>query len=214
MSDREARALAAGDEIEVNGISYRLRPAVAQHLCDLERDALRHFKREYLQSYRDGLSLMENGDAKGLYQKKLEEVAAWDLSCLPQKDAYDVSMVPITAEVKAWLKSTFGTESENDDAARALLGNALDTRKLTSEQVVSMSGGVAPFKGRIRYDQWWVTASFEGQVSFLTTSVRYEHKEITSQDVAGWPISKIIEGAKMVERLTTAELGNISDSLP
>ena len=40
MGDREARILGAGDKITVGEVEYTLRPVVAKHLCDLEREAL------------------------------------------------------------------------------------------------------------------------------------------------------------------------------
>jgi hypothetical protein len=205
-TDREARMLAAGDVVEVEGKEYRLRPVVAQHLCDLERDALRHYKRQYLQTFADNQDLMGKRSQEKI-DREMERVAKWDLIDLPQKEAFDTSQVPVTDEVKEWAAENHDKVPETEDGIRRLLTAALDMGRLKPEQVKEMSGR-APLKGRVRYDQWWVTASTNGMLSFVLSSIKHEHPKVTREDVAGWPFETLIEASQKVERLTSAKMGN------
>lgn len=205
-SDRESRVLAACETIEIDGKEYKLRPIVAQHLCDLEVEALRHYKRQYLETFSENADLIPNGSA--LIEKKIEEVARWDLSDLPQKDAYDVSRIPINDQIKKWVTDNNDELPDTDNGIKAIIVNALDTGKLSPKDVRKLSGRT-PIQGRVRYDQWWVTASMNGQISFIVSSVKYEHPEVTKKQVAQWPFGKIAEAARKVESITTASMGNI-----
>jgi len=207
-TEAEARALAAGDTIEVKGKTYTLRPVVAQSLCDLEREALKHYKRQYLETYAENADLLSNGKATELIERKMDQVAGWDLNNLPQKDAYDVSLIPITDKIRKWAEEHGGEEQQSDNAIRAVLSVALENGDLKSSQVKQMTGK-NPIRGRVRYDQWWITATMTGMVAFIAAGVRREHPEVTRNQVDNWPFPKIAEAARTVERLTAASVGNI-----
>ncbi len=206
MADREERILAAAEEIEVNGVVYKLRPVVAQHLCDLEREALRHYKQQYLQTFKENADLLGNNSREFL-EKKLNEVARWDLEDLPKKMAYDASRVPITKRAKEWIKGAYGEVPKTDEGIRRVLSSALDDDQITADQVKEMTGKT-PLCGRIRYDQWWITASWEGMISIVLSSIRWEHPEITKEDIAGWPLLKVTEASRIVESISSAAMGN------
>jgi len=205
--DREARVLAAGDKLDVNGELYTLRPIVAQHLVDLEREALEHYKAQYLETFVKNKHLLGDKADEVLLQK-MEEVARWDLNDLPRKVAFDVSRVPITEKLKKWVEEKFDEVPETDAGIRSLVSTALDQERITSDQIKEMSGK-GPLQGMVRYDQWWVTASTEGMVSFITSSVCHEHPNVTRKVVASWPFSKITEASRRVEKITSADMGNM-----
>lgn len=209
-TDREARLLAAGDIIDIVGEDgktkqYKLRPVVAQHLCDLEREALRDYKRQYLETFTQNADLLPGGAE--IVQKKFEEVARWDFSDLPKKTAYSVAHILPGDVIRAWIKDTYNEVPETDSGIRAVLVNSLDNGKISMEEVQRMCGK-APIRGTVRYDQWWVTASMAGMISFITSSVRYEHPEMTREKVAQWPFQKVAEAARTVESITAAKMGN------
>lgn len=211
-NDREARLLAASECIDIPGDDgkvkqYKLRPVVAQHLCDLEREALKEYKRQYLSTFTENADLLPNG--ADLITQKFEEVARWDFSDLPKKNAFDVSHILPGDEVKAWIKTNFGECPEADNAIRAVLVTSLDNGKLKPDELATLCGGKKPRQGTVRYDQWWVTASMAGMVSFITSSVKYEHPEMTREKVAQWPFPKIAEAARIVESITAARVGNM-----
>ena len=199
--------LAAGESIEVNSKRYKLRPVVAQHLCDLEREALRYYKRQYLQTFVQNADLMGNGDVSALMERKMEEVARWDLGDLPQRDAYDASRCPVTDVAMKWATEKLGEKPDSDIALKAMLNTALDNGELTPVQVKEMTGAV-PLHGKVRYDQWWITASVEGMISLITSSIQYDHPEVTREIIAQWSFGKLAEAAHMVTSVTVPNLKN------
>jgi len=204
-SDREARIVGAAETIEVGGKEYKLRPVSVQHLCDLQREALRHYKRQYLETYHDSADLLGNG--KALMEQKIQEVARWTVRDLPQMDVFDVSKVPLTPKIVGWLEKNFDDLPESEDGKRAILSNSLDVGMLSPDDLKNLSGR-GPVRGKVRYDQWWVTAIFEGMVRFILSSIRIDHPEVTMDVISGWPISKIAEASRKVESVATADLGN------
>jgi len=205
--DRESRALAAGDLIEVNGKEYRLRPVRVQNLCDLENDALQYYKRQCLQTYKENLDLLDVEDQKHFMREKLDEVARWGVQDLPHKSAFDVSLVPVNDKLKKWISDEYGISPERDTGYLALLSNALDNGNITPEEIQKVSGR-KPISGRVRYDQWWMTANYSGMVCLIYNSVRSDDDKVTKDEIKSWPFPKIAEAATIVERLTAANMGN------
>lgn len=205
MGDRVNRMLGAGEILTIDGIDYMLRPVVIQHLGDLERESLKHYKRQYLETFSENADLISNGEE--LVREQLMHVAKWTIQDLPQREAFDASSIPVTNKLKNWVGEEYSETPETDEGIRALVGHALDNEKLTIDKVKELSGAF-PRRGRIRFDQWWVTGSKEGMISFIYSSVRRDHPEVKKEDVAVWPIQKIIEAARIVESLTSAAMGN------
>jgi hypothetical protein len=197
--------LAAGDIIEVEGKQYRLRPVRVQSLCDLEKDALAFYKRQYLTTFKENADLIGVGDEA--LAKKLDEVARWGLEDLPKREAFDCSSIPVTDALKSRLLEHFETEIDNDMMFRLFLSTALDTERITVDEVRQLTGK-GPRRGLVRYDQWWITSCVEGMVAFIYSSIRQEHPELTRSDVANWTFAKLTEASSLVERLTVASVGN------
>lgn len=139
----------------------------------------------------------------------MEEISSWDLEQLPKKTSYDASELPVTPAVRALAAERGpGEVPEDDDAVRALLTWMLDTKAATPDEVAKAAGR-RPAAGTVRYDQWWVTARLEGMVAFIWASVRYDHPMATREEVARWPLGKIVEAAQTVQRLSVPALGNM-----
>jgi hypothetical protein len=205
--ERERRMLGAADSITVNGKDFKLRPVVAQHLSDLEQLALSTFKRNYLKTYRDNLDLLPPPEREGLMAKKLAEVAVWDLKDLPYKQAYDASRVPINDALTEWLVEHYGELPKTDKGIIALVDVALDTDEITSDEVKALTEK-APIQGRVRYDQWWVTASINGMISMIASSIKQDHPETSTKDVSQWPFPKLVEASRKAESVSSASMGN------
>jgi len=211
MGEKEARALGSGSKIAVEGVEYTLRPITVQHLCDLEREALQFYKRQNLSTLTANADLLGN-KADELIRRKLEELAKLSLDDLPRKTAYDVSRVPITDDLRKWAEEyrseVGGSDGELSDArVRALVVTALDQERLTPDEVKKMTEK-RPVQARVRYDQWWVTGCFEGMVSFILSSIRHDHPDVTKEQIRDWPVSAIFESAREVETITAPNLGN------
>ena len=206
MGDREARILAAGEKITVNNKEYMLRPVVAQQLCDLERDALRYYKREVIATYVGTADLIPDGIQR--LRDKQDEVSLWGLDDLPQKKAYNCAKVPVTDELRKFLSNLYDELPDGDLAIRVLLNHALDKKQITTKEVESLCGKL-PLIGKIRYDQWWVTGASEGMVAFVFSSLKHDQPSMSIKEVMQWPFQKIIEAAGIVEHITVADLGNM-----
>lgn len=206
MSDREARALAAGDTIDVAGKEFRISPVGMRQLHEVQRAAVKYYKREYLSTYADNMDLLPEKQRSELMQRKFDEVAKWDVGNLPVKLAYDVRAVPINAKLKSVLEDEFDELPEGETELRFLLASALDRELISVSDVMELTG-VRPRKARIPYDSWWVTAVREGMVAFVLASLQ-NHPEVKREDVERWPLHKIVQAAKLAERLTVPDLGN------
>jgi hypothetical protein len=205
--EREARALGAGEPFEVNGRSYTLRPVGIGHLADLEREALKIYKRQYLETFAENADLLPKGQAEKLLREEMVKVARWTVDDLPKRTAYDASQVPITDSLKKWVEDSFGELPGEDRSIRALVTASLDSEQLTPERVKKMTGR-PPLRGNVRFDQWWTTGDLDGMISIIYYSIKKDHPEIVREDVASWSPGKLIEAARMVESLTTASMGN------
>ena len=118
-----------------------------------------------------------------------------------------MSRVKVNDKAKKWIEENYGDLPDTEAGQKALLSNALDTGKLKPDQLKKMTGK-GPLQGKIRFDQWWVTASMTGMISFIASSVRRDHPQITKRDVAEWPFNKIAEAVRKVEQITSASMGN------
>lgn len=208
MGDREARALGSGSTIRVRDREYLLAPITMKTLHELQRESLRSYKRQYLETYIDAGSTLPDG----VLERKLEEVARWDVSSLPPRKAHSVASVPITESLEKRLRTIYASYATDDFpegtvARQAILSTALDRGDIESSEVRELTG-VSPRVGYVPYDLWWVTATHEGQMVFVAASLQVNHPQMSRRDVEGWPIAKVIEAARLVETITAPDVGN------
>lgn len=201
--NREARAMGAAQTVQVDGATFKLRPIMVRHLCDLQMNCLDYYKDQQIKTLRKAADLLPSDELV----KRVDRVTDMGLHNLPQVEAFDVSRVPLTKALLEWLKEQYGEAADNDVGNRALVANSLDSGVLGSDQVKKMTGA-SPVKYKIPYDQWWVTAVLEGRVQFVLTSIRYDHPDVSAEQIYQWPIAKLAEAARKVEVTTSADLGN------
>jgi hypothetical protein len=159
-----------------------------------------------LETFQQNADLLgDNG--RDMLAEKMEAAATWDVDSLPQRDAFDVANVPLNDKIESWLAENFGDLPNTESGVRALLVTALDQQRIRPKDVKAMTGK-APIKGRVRYDQWWVTASTNGMVALIFAALRRENVGLSKADVAQWPLPKTIEAARKVAELTAASMGN------
>lgn len=206
MGDKEARVLGAADTIEVDGREFRISPVGMRQLHEVQRAAVKYYKREYLTTWSDNADLLPAGQRAELLQKKLDEVARWDVGNLPIKLAYDTRNVAINEKLKAALEDEFDEVPESELGIRLLLAAALDREVISASDVAKLTG-TYPRKARIPYDSWWVTAVREGMIAFVLASL-HAHPEVKKEDVEGWPLAKIVEASRLAESLTAPAVGN------
>lgn len=208
MSDKEARVLAAADTIEVNGKEFKLHPIGMQQLHEVQRAAVEGYKRDYLQTWSKNLDLLPGDRRDEMLERKFDEAARWDIGNLPVKLAHDVRPIPITQELTAWMEKVHGDVPKTESAKRAVVASTLDSGGLKPEQVEQMTG-VRPKQVKIPYDSWWVTATYDGMITFICASLNTGGQKIERKDVAEWPLAKVMEAARKVEQVTAPALGNM-----
>ena len=209
MGDKEARALGSGDRITVGDREYTLSPTRFGALEEVQREALRSYKQAYLQTFKDNPDLFD----EDTILRKVEETARWDISSLPKKRAYSVASVPLTdallEELKCISPEMYAQIDESDNQGKlALLNTYLDQGRISKEKVEELSGK-SVFSSLIPYDMWWVTSNYAGMRCFVRSSLQVKHPNVTDAELKAWPLGKLILAAKIVEKLTTPEVGNM-----
>ena len=219
-SDREARMLGAGEKFTVKEtrvgrrgktniveVEYTLLPNRVKELSELEREALKSYKREYLLTFKENADLL-GSDSDTVLANEMRQVAGWSVDDLPQKTSYAVNWVPVTDKLKAHLDSTFGFPPESDEGAKLLTMYALDNGLMTPDKLKELTDRY-PVSGKIRYDNWWVTGTIEGMIAYIYSSVKQSHPEITKEYIRdNWGQLKIVEASRIVESLSSAQVGN------
>lgn len=211
-TDREARALGAGESITVNGKDYNLRPINVRALADLERSALRYYIRKYLEAWKENLDLLPGANGIELMKSKMEEASKWDLDDLPTHSTFGMAGVPVTDPLREWVQRTFDIDQDrakdfSDLTYMVMTAMALDNKQISPVQVKSLTGKL-PREAQVRYDQWWVTAVREGMIAFVFTSIGADGQGVPKNEVDDWPLHKLVEASRMVENITVASLGN------
>lgn len=190
----------------MDGKEYRISPVGMRQLHEVQRAAVRYYKREYLATYADNLDLLPERQRAEMLAKKFDEAAKWDVGNLPIKLAYDTRMVAVNEKLRSALEDEFDEVPESELGVRLLLAAALDRELISPDDVFKLTG-VRPRKARIPYDSWWVTAVREGMIAFVLASLNGQ-PGVTKEDVEAWPLHKIVEASRMAEGLTAPALGN------
>ena len=213
MSDKEARATGAGDSIEVNGKTWHLVPLRMTQLHEIQRKALSSYKSSYLQTYAENAKLLGQ-DAHALLERKLEEVAKWDVSALPAKFAHSCEHIPVNNKILELLKQTLDLSDEevtalskNEKNVRGRLTILLDQEMITIAQIEKATKET-PRRVRAHYDMWWASATHEGRISTIVASLQRHHPNVTKEDIQDWPIDSMIEAVNIIELLTAPQVGN------
>ncbi len=207
MSDAEARVLAAGETVSVDGRDVIVRPITMQSLHEVQREAVKYFKREYIQTFADNADLMPDGTGAELIRQKLEEAARWDVGDLPTRTAFDVRGVVLSDLLLREMGKLVGELPDQEPSKRAVLATLLDQGRIAPDKIKEWTG--SPVRSaRVPYDSWWVTAVYSGMVTFVWAAVRADDPSITREQIGRWPLAKIMEAARLVERLTAPALGN------
>lgn len=210
MSEAMARALAAPGPytVIIGDKECTVRPLGIQELSEVERECLKQFKRDLLETYSSNVDLL--GD-KGitLLEKKFEEIASWDVENLPPKNAFDHRRIEVNDTLRAWMfENQDMTKDTEDKKAKRLIAASLDQGLLTEADYKRMVGKNAP-KMKIPYVNWWVTGCFSGMIQFVWTCFR--HNGVTREQVVEAMRNRmdmLVELSTEIERLSSPSVGN------
>ena len=104
MSDDTARAVGAGGStVEIAGKQCQVRPLSVKELLEVERECLKTYKRQHMESFAESVDLLPEPEQIGAVRAELVKTSAWDKSNLPPKFGYDHSRIELTDGLRAWL---------------------------------------------------------------------------------------------------------------
>lgn len=210
MSDKEARALGAGVTFTVGDQTFMVKPLSIRQLQEVQREALRFYRRQYIQTFADNVDLLEHG--RKLLEQKIEEASRWDVEDLPTKATYDVTEAAKNEDLREWLRGRYGDLAQTDGAYAMLVVKAIHSDDIAPEEVERMTGK-AVRRINLPYDSWWVSNHIDGMATFVWASIGGTQSGMTLDAVRQWPMEALVEAAKVVEQLTAPAVGNMS-SLP
>lgn len=185
MAEDTARALGAGggrEAIMIAGKACHTRPLSAKELAEVEREALKAYRRSYVESYKENLDVI--GGTHEMLLAQLEKVSRWDVSDLPAKFSFDPRKIVITPALKAWLVSTYEINIEkagSDDYLKRIAAVALDTKMMESADYEKLTNSKPP-KVKIGYVNWWITGCYDGIITFIWTC--FSTSGVTRNEVA------------------------------
>jgi len=207
MSDKVARAIGAGEMIEVDGKEYMIRPVSMKHLKEVQTEALRYYKRQFLKTFTDNADLL--GDkATDILTAKMEEASRWDINDLPAKYINDVSVIKMNEHLVSWLKEKYGNISDSKNIQLAMVASALDAGEMSKDDILQLTGRVPP-RVKVPYDAWWITATYEGMATMVWAGIGGPDSGVSREEVQGWSVSKLHEAVTLTEKLTTPAVGNM-----
>jgi hypothetical protein len=189
--------------IDVDGTTYSISPLSLRKLQEVQREAVRSYKRQVIQTYTDSLDLM-GATGERLLGKRVEEVSAWDINDLPRKLTYDLRTAATHEAAQKWIETEYGQTELNSAAMAQLLARALDAGDLSVQELEVMIGERVK-SIRVPYDNWWVSSTVEGMAAFVWAALE---GGISLDAVRRWPMEKLTEVAEIVERLTVPAVGN------
>jgi len=210
MGDATARALKAPSPMVVKfgDKECQVRPLGVQELTEAERECLKNYRRNYLETWVENADLLENSE--GMLQEKMELAARWDVDDLPKKTAYDPVSVEITERLKSFVGNYLSLElkSLSDKRTKQLTAGLLDQGSLTIQEYKELTDkNIRSVK--IPYVNWWVTGSFDGMSTFIWLCFRKYGvmKEEVLSKISKEP-ALLIELSREIERLSTPAVEN------
>lgn len=179
MSEDVARAVGAASPrtVTIAGKECRLRPLGIRELTELERECLRQYRRQYVQTYADMADMLPDGAA--LIRKKVDEAAGFTVQTLPEKRSYLTGDVQVDQKILDWAENEhpglglhrLSSKEAKDNAVRNVLASSLDSGILNEEEYTNLTGK-KPVCQKIGYVGWWLTGSINGMVEVLYTVFR------------------------------------------
>lgn len=211
MPDDVARALGASGSLTVTiaGRECTVRPLGIRELTEVERDCVERYKRSYLSTFAKNLDLVPEQSRDRMLEQKMEAAARWDVDDLPSKFAHDPAKVRMNQDLKDWISAHYPVEPTT--AAPRLMrmaATALDQESLTAEDYRRMTGEEPP-RVKVPYVNWWITASYEGMITFIWMCFR--GNGVTREQVIdelGSNPAMLVELSREIERLSAPSVGN------
>jgi len=215
MSEDTARAIGAGSTspiFNIDGKELTPRPLGIGELAELNRDCLKRYKKEYLETFSENRELFGIDGYDKLIAEKGEEAAKWDIGDLPPKSAYDSDKVKMTDALVDWVSDTFGldkkTKVDQEERFKRTVAYALDVTILSDEEYEEKTGE-APTKLKVAYVNWWMTGHPDGMISSMWLC--FKSQGISRDQIiehVGRDQSKATDMVREIEHLSAPAMGN------
>lgn len=210
MSEDVARALGAAvpGELTIAGKKCRLRPLSIKELTEVQREAVRTYRKVYLTNLRDSIEFLAGGEEG--FQKKVEETAHWEADDLPRKAVYDTATLEVNNKLKTWLKENLNAKEDrlkSPRTCRSLVAAALDSEVLSVEEFKKLTGRL-PIKIKTGWVNWWVTGTPEGMLTMIWQSVKSDGVTRDELDTLLSDPATMMAFAREVEFLSAPSPGN------
>lgn len=218
MPEDVARALGAGEgSIVIAGKECRIRPLGATELAEVERECVKQYKREYLETLKANLDLLPaTEDPVEYYQRRFDEVLKWDIDNLPPKYAYAEKKIKLTPALKTRVDEILALQEDEqaeklkrtDATYRIYVRALLDGKMLSEDEYKKLSGATSVPKARIAYSQWWISGNIAGSITFVWAAFRQDG--VTKEEIARFIMTPggqaaIIEIVNDIERLSAPQ---------
>jgi hypothetical protein len=195
------RAVGTGSFVTVNGVDYQLSPLGIKSLTTIQKEALRFYKRQYLETFADTIDLVSNGE--DLFLKERQIVAKWSYDMLPASVLHDPDSVLVTDELREKLTAKLGELPSKDDLVAALCCLHLDEGSLSVDDL-----GIPVRSMKTEYGIWWAS-TLEGMTLMVWLSLKKNHPRLSLEDVEAWAPVQVVEAARKVQQDTVPEAGNM-----
>lgn len=184
------------------------RPLKARELGEVEREGLRLYKEQFLESYMNGCKHYPEDIRIQKMDEKNTEVAGWDVTNLPAKRIYDPKYLKVTDKLRQWLSDNLGEEAKltHDMAIQMATSVCLQSEVMKPETYQELVGELPPKPTKVSFIQWWVTGSIEGMITMVWTA--FKHHGVTKEEVAEALMDDQMTAAKVAKDI--AELSQPS----
>lgn len=216
MSEDVARAVGSGgtdDDLIIAGKKCTPRPLSLKELGEIERECLKKYRRSYVETFSDNCDFLSPPERDKLLQAKIEEAARWDISDLPIRESHSPESISISDGLVRWVIEKFPpvgklSKKKQTQVVRRIAATSLSNGALTSDVYKELTG-VDSQPVRIGYANWWMTATYEGQIEVLFAC--FKHAGVTRDEICAalnTNPDKLTDAAHEIERLTVPDLGN------
>lgn len=216
--DDTARAIGAsgGSTIKIAGKDCRPKPLTLKELGELERRALRAYRRDYVQAVMDVAEYLQEPNRSEVINKRVQEAANIVLKELPPHFICDPSSIECTQPLKDWIKQNFNIAAPDEKGApedvhsgyQKAAALAINQGALTETEYTQIVGKPV-VRTRVAYPNWWIASTPDGQLAMIHQSFRdYNVTESQVAEALGVDRGKIFELYSEVEEITAPDVGN------
>jgi hypothetical protein len=197
--------------VTIGGKECTPRPLSVKELTEVERDCLYRYRDRYLETWSQSMKFFPDGQGVALLEKRVEEAARWDPEDLPPRDGFDSRRIVLTDALKNRLREVYNydeKEETSDLKWQRMAAGALQSQMLSEAEYENLTGK-KPIKTKIAYTSWWITGSYDGQITFCWKCFS-EHGVTRDQVIETMRGRRhlLADVSHEIDKLSASQLGN------